>query len=261
MINISQKIKASALKRLFGKPVVYHHVPKCGGTSVERALRRRYALSYATFPLPAIYNAVQALHPNYNSAELDDESSRFREVQLLSLLYQNVYCVAGHVYFSKAAHGIFSGNYTFATTIREPVAFFRSFYVQLRSAREARWKITTNFDDFLETELAEQIGKFYLIYFSRLSRTGKQNSSIYLGEAMQNLAGFDVVGLLEDMPAFERRLADSIGVGVRFGHTNRGETKGVEEDLEITPERKRKIEILSEANIAIYQFVKRELAS
>ena len=48
ILDRAKSLRAEAVERLLPQKFVFHHVPKCGGTSVGRALRKRYLLSQAT---------------------------------------------------------------------------------------------------------------------------------------------------------------------------------------------------------------------
>lgn len=259
-MSVLSSLRRHALNATTGHRVVYHHVPKCGGTSIERALRRRYALSYATFPLDPLYSAIEALRPGCSLAEADAESERIREVQLLTLLNQDCRCIAGHVYFSEAAHRDFADRYHFVTTLREPVAFFQSFYGQMVSATEPRWQLRVGFEDFLETELAALFGKFYLLYFAPPGGGSLVGNAEELTRAKRNLAKCRVVGVLEDMDGFERRLRAALGVGLSIGHANKRRRAAPQHRVELTPAIRRKIEDLSAVNLELYAYAKQELA-
>ncbi len=88
-----------------------------------------------------------------------------------------------------------------------------------------------------------------------------ESSANLLGRAKENLEKFSAVGLTEDMPRFERRLRDILGVRLRIGHENRSRVPDTERQRTVTPEVRRKIEDLSAPNIEIYDFVKERLAS
>jgi hypothetical protein len=59
-IDRLKALQPRVLDRLTPQRVVFHHVPKCGGTSVGRALRKRYLLSQATVTPEASFRAFEA---------------------------------------------------------------------------------------------------------------------------------------------------------------------------------------------------------
>lgn len=251
-----RKIRRTALDSLCGHRVVFHHVPKCGGTSIERSLRIRYGISYATFPLRSQYNAIEALRPDFGIEDIDLHSAWIREVQFLDYLYQDIRCIAGHIYFSSSAYKIFSDKYYFVTTLRDPVDFFVSFYLQMFHSDEKRWKIDYALESFLDTPLAELFGTFYALYFSELPQNQLVSNNQAAQLSINNLRKFTLVGFLEDMSKFKRRLSEILGVRLWVGHANKSNAKQDDKDDIITPSIRRKIEALSAVNFEIYETAK-----
>lgn len=245
---------------LSGPPVVFHHVPKCGGTSISRSLRLRYLLSYAHFDLRAISSAVESLHPCYEVDAVRDETVRFMETKLLTLMYRSTLCISGHIPFSSTAHRIFREKYNFITVLRDPVAFFTSFYFQNVYATEGRWQIDVPIEEFLESSRALIFGAFYPRFFSGLPPERHDETSLAIQCARENLAKFAAVGLVEDMECFQQRLSKELRLNLRIGHANRSLVPSSDRSRIITPDVRRKIEKVSEPNIEIYEFVKEYLS-
>ncbi len=106
-------------------PVIFFHVPKCGGTSVKAAILDRLGLlDY----LRGQYFTLDA-HASRASAEiLGTKMRRLRE----HLLAYEVNCspkpvfVTGHFIYSRPIHQKISEEYTALTVIRDPVKRFVS---------------------------------------------------------------------------------------------------------------------------------------
>lgn len=251
-----ERSRAAVIDATCGHRVVFHHVPKCGGTSIERALRLRYAASYATFDLPPIYAAVESINPELDYDPLETQAARFRETEMLSLLFQDTRCITGHVYFSPLAHSLFGSNYYFVTTLREPVEFFVSFYFQMATSTQKRWKIEESFEAFLETDLAKLFGRFYALYFSGMGSTLADLDAESTERAKEHLGKFTVVGFVDDMPRFERRLCQALGVRLWIGHANRSKASQSERAA-LSADTRRRVEEVSATNIEIYDFARR----
>lgn len=252
------EVKKAVEKIICGDRVVYHHIPKCGGTSIERALRRRYPISYSTFPLSSIYNAVDRLNPLSSKEEIDEITARFREVQLLSLMYQDIHCIAGHVYFSEIAYEEFHDKYRFITVLRDPIDFFRSFYTQVYNAKDPRWKVDLSLPEFLETPQAVLFGKFYALYLAGYSIQSDEKLENAIERSKNNLKKFSAVGFLEEMPRFQKQLKDLLGVKISIGHANKSREKAIGAETALDSDIRQRIEQLSQANREIYEFARRE---
>lgn len=239
-----------------GNRVVFHHVPKCGGTSVYRALRLSYPTSYHIIDIASIYNAIEALNPTATPDEIVHKTIRFREHQLLMLLHADCRCIAGHVRFSNVAYDKFSPKYTFVTTLRDPVDFFVSMFLFNVSGDQQRWKIDQDVQAFLDTPRAASFGATFASFFSGLPSEVDPASPESIEAAKENLRKFAVVGMTDDMPGFERRLRSLLGVRLRIGHQNKARVERSERVELVDPTVVRKIEQLSAANMEIYEFAR-----
>lgn len=243
-----------------GAPVVFHHVPKCGGTSIARKLRMHYALSFAGFPSEPTYAAVEALYSGENDDGIARRVVEFREIQLLYYLFSKYRCVSGHVRFSPIAFKKFNHEYKFITTLREPVEMLISSYFYDKSQTNQRWKAQERIESYLETSRANLFGAVYSHFFNGLNYNEDPRSRKSIDLAKENLSRFAVVGFVEDMAGFERRLRQVLGIRLRIGHENRARVTHSERQDTITADVRRKIEELSAPNIEIYDFVKRQFA-
>lgn len=244
-----------------GNRVVFHHLPKCGGTSVYRAIRLFYTTSYSYVDLSATYRAIEALNPHIPSDEVMFKTVDFREEQFLMYLFMDRRLVAGPIPFSNDAHRLFADRYKFITTLRDPVSLFFSTYFWNVTSPEPRWKIEHDIEAFLETPRAKVFGYSYSSFFNGLAPQADPTARESIEAAKQNLRKFSVVGIVEDMATFERRLRASLGVRIRIGHKNKGaRTSEDDRSKAVTPAVKRKIEELSAINREIYDFAVREFA-
>ena len=239
-----------------GHRVVFHHVPKCGGTSVRRALRMRYALSYTGFGSDPVYRALEAMHPEDDRTSISGRVTDYREIQLLHFLFADIRCISGHARFSNKAHELFANKYKFVTTLRDPVSLMISSYTYSARLEIDRWRAAGNFEEYLETDRAKDFGSLYSHFFSGLARADNPHSKHSIERAKENLAKFSVVGLVEDMSSFQQQLHGALGIRLRIGHTNRSR---VDRDEAVAPGLRAKIEEMSAPNIEIYDFAKREL--
>lgn len=202
--------------------LVFHHAPKCGGTSVGRALRRRYILSQTTILPEATYLAEAALAPDADRLTLLHRAERLRERMLLYHLAAGVDCISAHVRFSDAAFAAFQGQARFVTMLREPTARFLSHYRWSHGRPHGHAHIPEPFPAFLETPAAARLGAFYVYFFSGLPPEADMTTTDALDRAKANLERLDVVGFLDDPERFERRIEAEVGVRVRIGRENRG---------------------------------------
>ncbi|MBO6852455.1 MAG: sulfotransferase family 2 domain-containing protein [Marivivens sp.] len=205
-----------AAGQLLPRPVVFHHIPKCGGTSVGRALRRRYFLSQAGLRTAASDSALARMGQTETSAPLHP----FREAMLLYHLNCGVRAIAMHVGYSPRAYADFAGRYCFATILREPVARFMSQLCWNADHPDGVDGIRGNLREFLETQQAQRMGATMVAYLSGLPPEVPPDHPDSVAAAIGNLAKFDVIGDTDAMGAFHEALSDRLGTRLRIGHEN-----------------------------------------
>lgn len=200
------------------QPVVFHHVPKCGGTSVGRALRKRYVLSQSGIERDPGFDMVRALYGERSSSEVWSDVCRFREEFLIYQLYCGTRCVSAHVTFSRKAYDMFHQRYKFITVLREPVSRFISNYRHM--IRRGRMDLSLR--EYLETHKARYDAVRYVEYLC-----GDRKLDIYsqgaVDAAVENLDCFAVVGSTEAMPKFAADVSQALSIRLSIGHENRGE--------------------------------------
>ena len=98
----------------------FMHIPRCGGTSVEHALRKIYP-NAAGLQAAASFRATQALYPEASSSEKDFHMFKLRESLLLYHMGRHIPLVHGHYGFSEPAYREFGTKYRFITVLRDPV--------------------------------------------------------------------------------------------------------------------------------------------
>jgi hypothetical protein len=256
-----KRIETRISDLICGNPVVFHHVPKCGGTSVTRALMFRYPTSFVSMKAAMpLYRALESLHPDETEEEIATRSDDLRERLLLLHLYRGVRCIWGHVRYSPTAHRLFADKYRFITTLREPVSLYISTLFWNTSARHDRWKIDGDIEAFLETPRARLFGSLYAAFFAGLPHDADPTDPASVAAAKANLRGFSVVGLVEDMPSFERQLRAALGVRLSIGRHNVARVSSGERTRAVTPAVRRRIEELCAVNTEIYDFARSELA-
>ncbi|MEW8400368.1 MAG: sulfotransferase family 2 domain-containing protein [Candidatus Thiodiazotropha sp.] len=236
--------------------VVFHHVPKCGGTSVGRALRRRYLLSQGTVTPESSFRAFEAFSGRDDREQMLVDVLDLREQMLLYLLYEDVRCVSLHVRFSEPAHNMFREKYKFITILREPVSRFVSHYFWSHGKQHAHARIDEPIEEFIETERAKKLGATYAEFFCGLPKDVDFTSDDAIEAAISNLKKFDVVGRLNDLPAFADNIKRQLGVNLRIGHENRSRRSSTEVKSAISPEIKQKIEELCRPDIKIWETIR-----
>jgi Sulfotransferase family len=247
--------------KLLGHPVVFHHVPKCAGTSVARALRMRYLPSQAGVGSGPSFYAAQAYRPNRTTDELWPEVIDLRERVLVYHMFCGVHCIAAHVRFSNTAYERFHDRYKFITILREPVSRYISHYFWDYDGPEEWARISVDLEEFVETEQGARYGTLFGENYSGLPADADFGSDAAVDAAKRNLEKFSAIGLVEDMSGFQGKLRQELGVSVNIKHQNKAKPKEQRKKQSVSPDLRRRIEQLCAPDIEIYNHARQLMAS
>lgn len=253
-IGLLRGLRERALDATVPQRFVFHHVPKCGGTSVGRALRQRCLLSQATILPEASFRAFEAYTGRSDTEAMLVDVLRLREQMLLYLMFADTRCVSAHVGFSNVAFERFRDRYKFVTILREPVARFLSHYAWSHGRTGAHAEISDGFDAFLQSPRAERLGASYVEYFCGRCSDANIRSQDTIEAAIRNLRRFDIVGRLDDLGGFRAAIRRELDLGVRIGHENRsgGARPGLRQDS-LTPAQMDRVRALCAPDLAVWE--------
>lgn len=255
-VDRAKSIRARAVEHLLPQKFVFHHVPKCGGTSVGRALRKRYLLSQATVTPEASYRAFEQMTGRTDREQMLIDVLDLREQMLLYHMFEGVRGVSLHVRFSQAAFVRFSREYKFVTIMRDPIARFLSHYNWSYDKPEAHARIEEDFETFLDTDRAARLGATFVEYYCGLPKEADIRSDQAVQAATENLKKFSVVGDLADLSKFEQDIKKSLGVRVKIKHENKGTAKRKFIRVsDLTTSQTEKVKALCAPDIAVYHSV------
>jgi hypothetical protein len=220
-VDWAKAVHRSAVDAVVPHRFVFHHIPKCGGTSVGRALRRRYLLSQATISPEASYRAFELFTGRDDRQQMLVDVLDLREQMLLYLMFEDVRGISAHVRFSEKAYGHFSDRYKFVTVLRHPVDRFVSHYFWDWNKPGKHGRVEEGFETFLETDRARRFGATLVEYLCGLPKEVPTYSDEAVAAAVGNLSKFNVVGDIGDVPDLQIKLREALGVRISIGHENK----------------------------------------
>lgn len=203
--------------------IVFHHIPKCGGVSISSAIRAAYApWQVRIIRASQTVEAVQILHdgPEQNGNIAWQDIHGLRTRLLAMYLADGARCVSGHVQVSLPIQARFRETHKFVTVLRDPVKRFVSQFIY--STRTSRSYDRRDLD-WTEADLATAGPRWGRTMARFLAGTGEADiidDEELVARAKQSLDALDVVGFLDDLPAFVEAVQDSVGVRLAIGREN-----------------------------------------
>lgn len=256
IVDFGKRLHSKSTEFLLPEKFVFHHVPKCGGTSVGRALRKRYLLSQATVSPESSYRAFELMTERSDREKMLVDVLDLREQMLMYHMFEGIRGISLHVRFSQKAYHRFSEDYKFITIMREPIARFISHYNWSFCKSGAHASIDDEFDVFLYSDRAARLGATYSEYFSGLSKNEDIRSAEAVEAAIGNLTKFAVIGDLRNLKKFESQIRDVLGIRVAIKHENKAaEGRRMVEAGYLRPEQLDRIELLCAPDKKIYNAV------
>ncbi|WP_425410581.1 hypothetical protein [Hyphococcus sp.] len=242
--------------------VVFTHPQKCGGSSLEAALFRKYRFSHERIHTLDAREAVRALN-NINSgvksgALPETEALLFCQQAASYAMQRGVKCVTGHNPLTPAMREAYAPDWKFITLLREPVERFCS---HLRYSYNSGMETSAgdDIDAFLETPRARWWGGLYATFFGGWLNVNEPVSPAMIDEARALILDLDAVGFLDRTPDFERALSALLGAKLSIGHVNRTSDRATAWRGEFSEAQMDKIRTLCQPSTDIYGFVREKL--
>lgn len=204
--------------------VAYPHVPKCGGTSVTRALRPHFDSRAAHGRSPAV--GIDAEGSRHTADELGDvlatgsdpvHAFRFGLAHYL-LQQPSTRFLFGHFAFGLELAAV-APDVAWITLLRDPVDRVLSQYRYNRHKDRGSTRHDLDLDTFLEHRAPGLL--LAPVRYLCGPRLWDAPVEQQVAAAAEHLATFAVVGTLDDLPRFQRDLSARFGVDVVLPHANR----------------------------------------
>lgn len=239
--------------------LVFFHIPKCAGTSLDAAFKKSFGLYTRIRPGRMFHMTARE---SEEAAVISSVTTNHLRKLLLAYYLEKKNCVyiSGHFPFHKEAVELHRDDCDFVTILRDPVARWLSHYFYNRYKVGERHKICEDLDAFLKTTRARRMGQIYVRLFSGYEfGTNEQIPLEHTQEAVNaatsNLKLLDLIGFAENLNAFatnfRRRFGKSLNIPVKRANPASSEVRrdGV------SSSQLREIRLLCEPDIKLYDQV------
>ncbi|MED4116868.1 sulfotransferase family 2 domain-containing protein [Priestia megaterium] len=210
------------------KLIIFMHIPKTGGTTLNDIFKKSYAENeiYDHVPLEAMRN---------HFSQLKEEDKK------------EIKAISGHHFYG--IHDLFSKPYTYFTMMRNPIERVISLYYFLKTYPGYYEENMRNmsFEEYIDWDPQARNGQIHQIC--------GQNSQLSLEKAKENLKVFEVVGITEMFNESLLLLKNKFN-WANIEYKKENVTKSRPRISEVSPKIIKKIEKNNELDIELYEFIK-----
>ena len=244
--------------------IVFLHLPKCGGTSINHAINCHYqTLDFRTdncsvsLSAPASSNVVKLMNQTDYPYDTTDDYPilKLREHLLLYFLsLQTNRYFSGHFPFSETAYREFHGKHAFITVLRDPVKRWISSYFFNRHKDSDHRKIEQDITMHLRSPFGQSQGYEYVKFLGGANKAGDYTSRQAIDRAKRNLHKFDVVGFIEYQEDFLDQFENRFGVRLKLEKKNWNPASESYRKSIVTEEIEEKIKTICKPDRELYQY-------
>lgn len=218
-----------------GQKVAFIHIAKCGGSSVDFALRSALAApGQRRIDKPAsIVSSMATFEGKVNNLE---DSCKFSEHHAQHLhkilgyyLEQNWQYISGHVTITKELIERFKQEYAFITILRDPVKRFISNYTFNKLTNKKSIMLPNNLctdnvikeaKEILNSKRGWQMANSPTMYLTGRYPIDEEDAKAMQQEVASNLSQFKVVGFLDKLNKFASDCRQLTGREIDIGQRN-----------------------------------------
>lgn len=245
----------SLADKLHGRNVVFVHIPKCGGTSISRGLRRAYYLSQIQMGAEETKEALALVENTASEQEIWQKMPKYRSFLAYYLLLKKTKCLVGHIHFENALYERFHDEYAFMTMLRDPVDRFLSHYYFHLDTHPQNQCPNSRLEQFVQGNSAKEFGSIMTQFLCGLPMGSDYHSIEAVEAAKANLEKFDIVGFLDRLPDFQQQVSENLGTRLKIGHQNVGQMRRGS-TADVPPDVMAHIRALCKPDQALYDFAR-----
>lgn len=234
-------------------PIFFLHIPKCGGSSVTRALEESIGLRKW---LTGKYHYLKAA-PSRKAAE--DMKLSLMDYRNHILSYhmndKSMMYVGGHFGFSRHLYERHSDRWKYVTILRNPVKKWFSQYFYNRYKEDDHFSIDGGVEAFAHSETGRHLGSDFVHKLTDGIPAEDCDSDAAVERALENIDKFDLVGAIEKINAFTSDFKDIFGFELNVPHVNKSPVGKQKRRRMVTDKVRERVESYCEPDLRVYNYV------
>ncbi len=255
---IKWKLKQNLQKLLIQDTtkVFFIHVPKSGGTSIDKAIRKHYRHSYSHIEASPSYQTAKILHGIDIEKSETEKLLQFREQLVAYEMFRETQYISGHVSYNLEMWEKFHQQYVYITCLRHPVERYISSYFYSAFKASNHFKIKEDLLTFLDTPWGKENGFKYVRYIGGISDQVDYDytSATAIARAKDNLGKLTIVGFLEDLKDFILEFKQHTGTKLSITHRRKNSIPNPDVDEKTM----KKIEEICAPDLEFYEYAKKK---
>lgn len=235
--------------------IVFLHLPKAGGQSVDAAIRS--TLGYGVRMRPNRAPHLDAV-ASRRAAELTGEPLDLLREKLLLYHMANprTRYISGHFAYSEIAAREYAQEWRMITVLREPVARWFSFYFFNRHKDSSHFSTELDVESYAGSQLGRELGCDLVRRFAPGTTYEGAATDEAVNRATANIRSLALVGLLEQLEQFTSGFDRTFGARLKIGRRNPSPVPMSAQREAISDEMRRAVEKICEPDTRVYQAVR-----
>ena len=238
--------------------IIFHHIPKCGGTSIVMGLAMTY------YPWQLLTRGRKGFAGNLNAPASSKEAEKkginryqYRRQLLAERVNQGHYpMISGHYPFNPDLYELKKDQWHFVSLLRDPLERWYSEYYWNRYKDHEYRKTNLSIEEYLESDHGLENTRSFINFFSTSLNNSDPVTEAEKNEALNNIIKLDVVGCLEKLDQFQSAMKHKFGRKPFFLKTNKSPAPlDIEERPDTDSAFHKKLTSLLEADQEIYRKV------
>lgn len=233
-----------------GERIFFLHIPKCGGSSLSRAIYNSYGNRSQQEQVCFSLNGSSAR--KCSQIWREDNQEYRKKILAYVMSIEKYRYIHGHFAYSDRIFQEFGDKWHFITVLRQPVSqWFSQYFYDTRENSEV--KINEDLKTFVDSERAVLMGNTYVRKLTEGIPASQASSPKAIEQAIENLNKFTLVGVLEKMDILIENYNSLFQVPLKIERINKSPVSKDRQQQQITEEIVNKVTELCKPNWEIYQ--------